>query len=194
MRDYRENSVSDVIDAYNELMTNVDKEIAKGGNLQDQTTLKWIRNQLRNLMTSSVAGENVYKNLDSIGISLKTATAGDISTSGLDTLSFDKNKFVTALQVDTTAMKKLLVGNDSTKGVLSQVESVLETSINNYFMSAEKSYSNKISDLNSKIEKANKSVEVYRARLEAKFAAMDLLISKMQQQYSSFLTTPMSNI
>ena len=33
----------------------------------------------------------------------------------------------------------------------------------------------------------NKEVERYKARLEAKFSAMDLLIAKMQNQYSSFL-------
>ena len=32
------------------------------------------------------------------------------------------------------------------------------------------------------------SVERYRERLEAKFASMDLLISKIQNQYSSFLS------
>ena len=57
-----------------------------------------------------------------------------------------------------------------------------------YFQTAEKSYSNQISKLTDKIKKAETSVERYRERLEAKFASMDLLISKIQNQYSSFLS------
>ena len=40
-----------------------------------------------------------------------------------------------------------------------------------------------------KIIKANKEVERYKTRLEAKFNSMDMLIAQMQQQYSSFLKT-----
>lgn len=36
--------------------------------------------------------------------------------------------------------------------------------------------------------KGNEAIERYRAQLEKKSSAMDLLISKIQQQYSSFLS------
>ena len=41
----------------------------------------------------------------------------------------------------------------------------------------------------TKIKKANKDVDRYKARLESKFQSMDMLIAQMQQQYSSFLKT-----
>ena len=42
--------------------------------------------------------------------------------------------------------------------------------------------------LNDKITRANAAVESYKARLEKKFQSMDLLISQIQDQYSSFLS------
>ena len=184
------NAVSDIVDAYNELIENVDKEVAKGSPLDDQSTLKFLRNQIRSLMTSSLYGTGVFKNLDAIGISLDAATSGNIRTDNINVLTFDKNKFIDAFDADRESLKSLLVGTDANLGIFQRVESVIETAISansGFFTSAEMSYNKQISNLDNKIEKAKKAVERYRERLEAKFASMDLLISNMQNQYSSFL-------
>ena len=184
------NAVSDVVDAYNELIENVDKEVARGAELADQSTLKLIRNQIRSLMTSSLAGSGVFKNLDQVGIVADKATANSISTDRVNVLTFDKDKFLEAFDADRDALKDLIVGTDAKLGIFSQVENVLESSlagVYGYFDSASKGYDSKISRLDDKIAKAQKAVERYTARLEAKFSAMDLLIAKMQNQYSSFL-------
>ena len=184
------NAVSDIVDAYNDLIENVDKEIAKGGTLDDQFTLKLVRNQIRTLMTSSLGGAGVFRNLDQVGISLNAATAGDIRTDNINILNFDKSKFLEAFDADRDALKDLLVGTESNLGIFQRVENIVEqalTSSYGYFSSAEKSYNTQIQRLDNKIKKANEAVERYRERLEAKFASMDLLISNMQNQYSSFL-------
>ncbi len=181
------NAVSDVVDAYNNLIENVDKEIAKGSPLDDQFTLKLIRNQIRNLMTGSIATDGVFKNLSSIGISLEEASASNISTQNINKLTFDKDKFIKAFDADRDSLKKILVGTNSYDGIFQQVEKIVENSTSNFFMSAEKSYATQISRIDSKISKAETSLERYRARLEKKFESMDLLISQMQNQYSSFL-------
>ena len=182
------NAVSDVVDAYNELIENIDKEIAKDQPLADQFTLKLIRNQVRSLMTGTLAGNGIFKNLDAIGVSLEKASANNINTTNINTLYFDKDKFMKAFDADRDAIKTLLVGTDTNRGIFQQVEDIIEQAVTTgYFSSAERSYSNQISRLDSKIEKAQKAVERYKEQLEAKFASMDLLISKMQNQYSSFL-------
>ena len=182
------NAVSDVVDAYNELIENIDKEIAKGKPLDDQSTLKLIRNQIRSLMTGSLVGAGVFKNLDAVGISIEKATANNIDTSKINVLNFDKNKFIEAFDADRDSLKNLLVGTDANKGIFQRVEDVIEQAVTTgYFTSAERSYNNQISRLDDKIAKAQKAVERYREQLEAKFSSMDLLISKMQNQYSSFL-------
>ena len=183
------NAVSEIVDAYNELINNVDEAIAKGGDLSEQLTLKSIRNQLRSAMTGSLVNPGVYRNLDSIGITLQEASASNLNTKNISNLTFNKDKFISALRADTTSMQYLLVGTDTTRGILSNIENILENNAEMYFTSATNSYSKQVTRLNEKIEKANKAVERYRARLEAKFSAMDMLISKMQNQYSSFLKT-----
>lgn len=71
-------------------MSNVDKELAVGGSLHDQSMLRIIRNRLQSLMTSSDSGALVFRNLNQIGISIDKATAGSISTSNITNLNFDK--------------------------------------------------------------------------------------------------------
>ena len=44
-----------------------------------------------------------------------------------------------------------------------------------------------ITKMESKIKKQNSKIETYRTQLEDKFANMELIISQMQQNYSSFL-------
>lgn len=186
-------AIQDVVDAYNVLMENVDEAIARGGSLASESSLKMIRNQLRSLMTSSVTGSTVFKNLDAIGISVAAATGTNVSTSNeaIVALNFDSDKFAKAFNSDNSALKSLLVGTGANwgKGVFDQLEEIVEKSLEGgYFTSAEKSYSDQIRKINEKITKANKSVETYKSQLEAKFKTMDMLISKMNQQYSSFLS------
>ena len=184
------NAMSDIVDAYNELIENVDKEVARGANLSGESTLKLIRNQIRSLMTSSISNSGQFKNLASIGIKLSAASSGNIRTDNIHTLSFDKDKFMESFGADLSSLKSLLVGTQDSKGILTQVEDVLEQAlggVTGYFASTEKSYNNKISRLDDKIEKADKAADRYKMRLEAKFKTMDMLISKYQNNYSSFL-------
>ena len=188
------NAVSGVVDSYNELMKNVDEAIASDGDLKNESTLKLIRNQLRNLMTSSDMGTTVFRNLDSIGISVAAASGNNIATtnSAIVSLAFDKDKFLKAYEADQDAVKGLIIGGANNKGIFTKVEDLVEStlkSVSGYFASTETSYANKIKDLDKKITKANKEVDRYKARLEAKFQSMDMLIAQMQQQYSSFLRT-----
>lgn len=110
--------MSEVVDSYNELMKNVDEAIAQEGQLHSETTLKMIRNQLRNLMTSSDAGTTVFRNLDAIGICVDKASANNISTSNqsIIALTFDKDKFIEAYEADSKALKALLIGSDANNG------------------------------------------------------------------------------
>ena len=186
------NAVSDIVDSYNELMKNVDEAISKDGKLHDQSVLKLVRNQLRNMMTSSDAGTTVFRNLDAIGIKVENASANNISTDNITTLTFDKDKFIQAYEADEDALKALLIGSDSNTGIFTKVETLIESSlkaVTGYFATAEASYDREVKDIENKIDKQKKALDRYRAQLEAKFASMDILIANMQQQYSSFLTT-----
>ena len=183
-------ALQDVVDSYNELMKNVDEAIAANGDLHSETTLKLIRNQLRNMMTSSDIGTTVFRNLDAIGICVDAASANNIDTNNIINLSFDKDKFLEAYEADDEAVKALLVGSENNTGIFNKVEQLLEsalTSVSGYFDSADRSFDREIERLDNKIVNATKDMQRYRERLENKFSAMDMLIANMQQQYASFL-------
>ena len=185
-------AVSDIVDAYNELINNVDEAIAIGGQLHDQSLLKLIRNQLRTMMTSSDAGTTVFRNLDAIGIKVDSASANNITTEGITELTFDKDKFIQAYEADQDAVKALLIGSDTNTGIFTKIETLIEStlkSVTGYFDTADESYQREIDSIDNKIEKQQRALERYRTQLEAKFASMDILIANMQQQYSSFLVT-----
>ena len=189
------NAVQDVVDSYNNLMENIDKQISKTGTLKDETSLKLLRDNIRSLMTGAQSGTSVFRNLDAIGIKVANATTNNVSTSTADItkLTFDKDKFASALKASSYDVKTLLAGdsNDESKGVLYKIEDLLIKSIDystGYFNTAKNSYSKQIANLNTKIKKATASVEKYKAMLENKFKTMDMLIAQMNQQYSTFLT------
>ena len=187
------NAMDEVVSAYNELMENVDEAIAIDGQLHDQTILKLLRNRLRTIMTSSGNNSGLFKNLDSIGISVSAASANNISTSNKSVvaLSFNREKFIDAFNTDSNAVKTLLIGNELTKGVFIDAEELVENALQGvigYFDSTNSAYTNEVMQIENKITKANAYVERYKAQLEKKFSAMDRIIAAMQQQYSSFLT------
>ena len=183
-------AIANIVDSYNELIENVDKQLSSTGNLSDQSTLKIIRNQLRTLMTSSAYGNSTFKNLDAVGIGYDAASGNNISTENINKLSFDKDKFAEAYAKDPEALKSLLVGTDGDMGIFSRVENVVESalkSVTGYFASADTSYANEIKKYTTKIQKANSEVSRYKSRLENKFQSMDMIISNMKNQYNSFL-------
>ena len=61
-------------------------------------------------------------------------------------------------------------------------------SVSGYFAITESAYNRELTNWNTKITKANKEIDRYKSRLEKKFSSMDLTISQMQQQYSTFLS------
>jgi flagellar hook-associated protein 2 len=191
-KDQLADALSDIVDSYNDLITNVDSQIASTGELHDQTVLKMLRNSLKSLMTGSDSGAIGYKTLDSIGICLAQASASNISTDNLSALTFDKDKFISAYDNDKDSLKALLVGSSTNSGILTKVEDLIENSLKSvtgYFDSQNTSYKKKITTLENKITKENSSISTYKAQLEKKFSQMDTLIGKIQQQYSSFLSS-----
>ena len=185
-------AMEDVVTAYNELMTGVDEAIAAGGNLADQTTLKMIRNQLRSYMTGSDIGAAVFRNMDAIGITVNKAVGSNISTKTSDivNLTFNRDTFYQKYADSPWAVKALLIGGDSNKGILTKVEELIESAlagVSGYFDTQNAAYNNQINTLNKQITKANQEIAKYREQLESRFSSMDMLIAQMQEQYQSFL-------
>ena len=189
------NNIQNVVDAYNELIENVDSVISKTGKLKNQSLLKLIKNDIRTKMMSSYGGLTTsYQNLASVGIKSANASAGNIATSdsAISLLTLDVDEFVKAFEADDEGMRLLLIGDGSetNKGIFGQIHDDLfnELSTTGYFESANKAYNTQKENYTKKIANGTAAIEKYRAKLEKKFSAMDIMIANMQNQFKSFLS------
>ena len=190
------NTISNVLDAYNTLMDNLSAQLS--GSLKDQSLLKLISNNIRTTMMSSDAGTDTFKNLAAIGITASDPAASNISTTNEDivALKLDKDKFLSVFDHNEDEIKALLVGSKNpdgsvkNQGIFTKIYKIIDDALNygGYFTTANKSFEWQKENVSKKIVNGNKYIERYRARLEKKFSAMDILIANMQTQYKSFVT------
>lgn len=181
------NAITSLVNSYNTAISDTDEATATDGELYGESVLSSMRNKIRNLITTSIGGDNVYKTLASIGI-----TTGAIGTSVNDDtnkLIINTEKLTAALEDNPDAVKKLLVGDSTSNGVLNKIQTVLENATDatkGYFTTREDSYEKKIGRLNDKVEKMTDDLDKYRTQLEAKFSVMDELISSLESNASIF--------
>jgi len=180
-------AVADTLDAYNAMMEALDKELTDKSTLGNESILKLMRNNLKRLMTSSLGGSYVFRNLSAIGIS--TGEASDDISKNVTSLLIDKDKFLEALSGDSDAVQNLLVGTTATPGIFLQANNIVENAISasGYFSNMADTLTRNISKLNEKIMKTNLSIEDYKSKLERRFHNMELTISGLQSSYSNFL-------
>lgn len=182
-------AITNAVSAFNMAVSNTKDATAADGKLYGQSVLSMISSNIRKTATAAVSFDNEYKTLASIGI-----TTGEIGTStDADTsqLKIDKDKLTAALQNDPTAVMNLLVGNDvlKTNGVFTKISTALDNSLdanNGYFTTQEKSFDKQISNLDKKVTKMTTDLTKYQTQLEAKFQAMDSLISGLQNSQNIF--------
>ena len=142
-----------------------------------------IRNNLRSTATAAVDGDVGYKTLASIGI-----TTGDVGTSvdaNTYKLIFNATKFQEALTANPDAVKKLLIGDSTTDGVLTKLSTNADNTldpVNGYFVTRNNTISGQISDLQDSIDKKTTELSTYQTYLYNKFSAMEQLISSLNSQ------------
>ncbi len=182
-------AITNLVNAYNAAITSTDSATSTDGTLHGETLLNSLKNKVRSLITSAVTGEDGYKSLANIGITTGAySTNTDADTSKLQ---IDTDKLAAALTDNIDAVKTMLVGNKTTgtKGILTDIETVIENStdaVKGYFTTRDKAYDQQIDRFEDKIDSMTVSLEKYRERLDAKFQAMDELISNLQNQASVF--------
>lgn len=183
-----EDAVNEFIEAYNAAIAKVEEVTANGADLHGETSLTSLTRTLRNYANSSNASNGgVFKLLSDIGISTASADGNNLSTDTYQ-LSLDSDKFMKALEENPESVKALLTGEN---GVLSMMENAVEQSLSSttgYFDIKTSTLDSDISKMEDKITSKNNSIETYRTQLENKFYQMEMAISQMQQNYSSFLS------
>jgi len=128
----------------------------------------------------------VFKLLSEIGISTSSADAGNLNAD-TNSLTFDEDKFLKAIQENPDSVRALLSGDNSIFGMMEDaVEQSLKATVG-FFDVKTSTLDKNIKNVNEKVTKQNKNISSYKAQLEKKFSAMENMIASMQQNYSSFL-------
>lgn len=180
-------AINDFIKAYNDCFAKVEEVTANGADLHGETSLTSLRNTLRSYANSANDyNGGVYKLLADIGITTAAADGKNLSTD-TNTLKLDEEKFLKALEENPESVKSILGGEN---GILARMEGAVEQSLQattGFFDVKTSTFDSDIKKMEDKITKKNKSVQTYKEQLEKKFYKMELAISQMQQNYSSFL-------
>lgn len=188
-------AVKSLVDAFNTAIAATDAATTTDGQLHGETNLNSLRNSIRTIATAAVNGADGYKTLASIGIT--TGVIGTDVKANTNKLVIDEKALTAALTSDPDAVKKLLLGETTTvngtttktDGVLTKLQTAVDNStnvINGYFVKREASYEDQVDHLNEKITRMNTDLKAYQKTLEAKFSAMDTLISNLKNQASVF--------
>ena len=181
-------AVKSFVTAYNDAIAKVDEVTANGADLHGETSLT----SLKRTLTSYATGSNgtnggIYKLLSEIGISTAEADGNNLSTD-TNTLEFDEEKFLKALEENPDSVKSILAGEN---GILTMMENAVEQSLaatTGYFDIKTSTLDSDITNMETKISKQESKVSAYKTQLEKKFNAMEQTIAQMQQNYSSFLS------
>ncbi len=184
-------AIKEFIDAYNKITEQIDTATAQDGYLKMDINMRSIQTELRNIVGSIVSDNGSFGMLAQIGIS--TGDAGlDVSNSAT-TLVFDEEAFDKAWAKDSNSVKNLISGGYSgdKTGIFDQMLAKVENTLdptNGMFAIKSESVSRLISTQEDRITRAYASLESYETQLTKKFQYMDEMISKLQQQYSSFIS------
>lgn len=182
-------AVKSFVEAYNSAIAKVEEVTENGADLHGESSLTSLARTLKNYANNSnTANGGAYKLLSQIGISTASADGTNLSTDTYK-LEFDEDAFKKALEEDSNSVQSILAGEN---GILNMMENTVEQSLKatiGYFDIKQSTLDSDITKMENKITKKQSSIETYRTQLEKKFANMELMISQMQQNYSSFLSS-----
>lgn len=217
------NSIKGFVDYYNSVITllntrlsekpveNATTEIGLSkGLLRGDSTLISIRNQLRQVVTGQISAfANIFDSLADIGI---TTTSVDFGKSGL--LEIDEDKLKAALENNTEAVEKLFLDDldddekvdDGEKGIAGELYNLLQSFISTKTVSYNgRTYKEgiiamradamdkEIKDFDDEIESFTERLEKTEERYWAKFTAMEVALSKLNNQ-SNWLMGQISSL
>ncbi len=187
-KDSVKTKVNDFVKAYNSLadsiksLSSYDPSTKKGGPLFGDATTRSIQNQLRQTLSTPVAGATSFATLAEIGI--KTNKAGQ--------LEVDPTKLDSVINSDFAAVSKLFA---STDGIAKR----FDTALTNYLSSTGPLSSTvdgvntEIKGINEQRDRLNLRLTAVEARYRKQFTAMDALVAQLQST-GTFLTQQLSSL
>ncbi len=184
-------AVESFVTAYNKAIKDTDTATESGtGQLSGETSLIYIRNQLRTITSDTILSNGVYKSLADIGIT--TGAPGLDVDADTTQLVIDEEKFLEAFTANPTAVKELLIGsntdtNNVTEGFMQRLQDKLDTALDTqsgYFNARSESLSSQISNMADRIAKKEDQLLLYQEQITNQFTYMDQQIAQMNAQFT----------
>ncbi len=179
-----ETALNTFVTAYNDVISTIKTTTTSSGTIGSDSTLRNFASTLKSIVSGANENDGAYKILSQIGIST--------STTDISNLSIDSTKLKEALKENTYSVKQLLSDGYTAQadtGIFDQMAEALNTILDSekgYFSSFSDSIDTQISNLNSKIETANKRLTTYQTQIKNKFNKMDSTLASLSSQLSTF--------
>jgi flagellar hook-associated protein 2 len=174
--------------AYNELKDLVDAQSAQGGSMQGSSLLRGVRSTLSRIMTTSVSTG------DAQGDRIVAANIG-LSLDRNGTMSLDENKLSEAVEADYGAVLDLFTQAPTETtggGIAHQLSATIDSFTRGSGDSRglidlrSDSINSEIDRIEDRIEREQRSIDLYESTLTRKFTAMEQTIARLQQQQGFF--------
>ncbi len=177
------------VDAYNEVMTFIsdgysstsdDEESTSSQILRGESSVTSVKRRLQSLLTASVSTAGSYQSLADLGI----------STERDGTLTLDSTTLDAALLADFESVSKVLVGDDSSTGVMKPFKTYMLSAtsyLDGVYATAEDSIERITESLDSQIDRIETRLEAREESILAQFTALETLVSSMNST-SDYLT------
>ncbi len=174
-----EAKVQAFVDAYNDLFAYIDEQSGDDGALRGDSTVRSIVSKIRTDITSRLS-EGPITMLYQVGI--RQAEGGD--------LSFDTSVFQQELAGDFAAVRDLFISSTGHEGTVAKLADSLDTvldSVDGVFKLRNSAIDDRMESIDDTIARYELSVDSYEKTLNARFTAMETLLSSLQAQ-SGYLT------
>ncbi|MEH6733330.1 MAG: flagellar filament capping protein FliD [Shewanella sp.] len=173
-------TVAGFVDAYNNLMSSIDKlssydvDTKKAGALQGDSIIRSLESQLRNIVSQRVDVDGTETALYNIGI----------STDRYGKLSIDDTKLTAAINSDMELVEGLFSTN--TTGIANKLDDLAKNYVKTGGLidNRNTTYTKATSRLDDQREAFTLKMEQLEARLTKQFNAMDLIVASLNQQSS----------
>ncbi len=182
-----EAKVQAFVDAYNDLFAYIDEQGGEEGVLRGDSTVRSLVAKIRTDITSRLS-EGPITMLYQVGI--RQTAGGD--------LSFDTSVFQQELSGDYAAVRDLFISSTGHEGTVAKLgeslDAVLDT-VDGVFKLRSNAIDDRMESIDDTIARYEMSVDSYEKTLNARFTAMETLLSTLQAQsgYLSAISTRSSN-
>lgn len=175
-------------DAYNELRTLIDSQSGAKGALTGSSLLRSVDGTLSRAMTTAVStGAGVEDTIVAANIGLS------LDRNGI--MSLDRTKLEEAVDADYDSVLDLFT-KEMAEGVRGGIGHELAAALDVYTLGAndlkglialrEDAMDDEIDRIDSRIEREERSIELYEATLTRKFTAMEQIVAQLQSQQGFF--------